>query len=166
MVSSWYHIGCHCWCSRGAFEMRLRCVWVHWKIEVLGTAWNTRLRCSLAIPKKFRCSFEVQSSEFWWVPKKFRCLFEERSSDSRLTQWAATWDWLLPNTKVRYSTRSSAFEGACGAKWLGTRTMCPEGTVADKYREVSHQISYWISFRMPPESCLGTNFRPQLWPFL
>ena len=27
-----------------------------------------------------------------------------------------------------------------------------------KYREVSHQISHQISFRMPPESCLGTHF--------
>ena len=103
----------------------------NWKIEILGTAWNTRLSCSLAIPKKFRCSFEVQSTEFWWVPTKLRCSFELRSGDSRVTQIVAVWDWVLPNTKVRYSTRSSTFEGACGAKWLGTRTMCPEGTVAD-----------------------------------
>ena len=27
-----------------------------------------------------------------------------------------------------------------------------------KSREVSHQISHQVSFRMPPESCLGTNF--------
>ena len=53
-------------------------------------------------------------------------------SDSRQAQVAASGDWALPNTKVRYSTRTSAFEGACGAKCLGTRARCPEGTVADK----------------------------------
>ena len=31
-----------------------------------------------------------------------------------------------------------------------------------KYRGVSHLLAHQISFRMPPESCLGTNFRPQL----
>ena len=31
-----------------------------------------------------------------------------------------------------------------------------------KSREVSHSNSHQISFRMPPESCLGTHFRPQL----
>ena len=31
-----------------------------------------------------------------------------------------------------------------------------------KYREVSHILSHQISFRMPPESCLETNFRSQL----
>ena len=31
-----------------------------------------------------------------------------------------------------------------------------------KYREVSHSNSHQISFRMPTESCLGTDFRPQL----
>ena len=31
-----------------------------------------------------------------------------------------------------------------------------------KYREVSHLFTHQISFRMPPESCLGTNFRPLL----
>ena len=65
------------------------------------------------------------------VPKKLRCSFEVRWGDSRHTQIVAIWDWLLPNTKVRYSTRSSAFESACGAKCLGTRAMCPEFTVAD-----------------------------------
>ena len=35
-----------------------------------------------------------------------------------------------------------------------------------KYREVFHQILYQIYFRMPPESCLETNFRPQLLPYL
>ena len=29
-----------------------------------------------------------------------------------------------------------------------------------KYREVSHSKAHQISRRMPPESCLGTNFRP------
>ena len=54
-----------------------------------------------------------------------------RFRDSRQAQRAVRGDWLIPNTKVRYSSRNSAFEGACGAKCLGTRTMCPDGTVAD-----------------------------------
>ena len=29
---------------------------------------------------------------------------------------------------------------------------------AYKYREVSHLLTHQISFRMPPESCLETNF--------
>ena len=33
---------------------------------------------------------------------------------------------------------------------------------AYKSREVSHLLAHQISFRMPPESCPGTNFRPQL----
>ena len=35
-----------------------------------------------------------------------------------------------------------------------------------KSRDASHQIPHQISFRMPPESCLETHFRPQLSPFL
>ena len=78
--------------------------------------------------------------------KKLRCSFEERSADSRVTQVSATWDWLLPNTKVRHSTGNSAFQGACGAKCLGTRTMCPEGTVADMYIEPLHIEALYIGF--------------------
>jgi len=63
--------------------------------------------------------------------KKLRCSFEVRSGDSWGTQGADIRDWLVPNIKVRYSTNTSAFEGACGAKCLGTHTMCPESTVAD-----------------------------------
>ena len=31
-----------------------------------------------------------------------------------------------------------------------------------KYRGVPHVFTHQISFRLPPESCLGTHFRPQL----
>ena len=55
----------------------------------------------------------------------------------------ARWDWLLPNTKVRCSTKTSALEGACGAKCLGTRTMCPEGTVADRELQKSN-CQTWV----------------------
>ena len=34
-----------------------------------------------------------------------------------------------------------------------------------KSRGASHFFSHQISRRMPPESCLGTHFRPQLWPY-
>ena len=102
MTSSWCHTWCHGWCWRSAFEM----------------CWDAF---------EFRRAFDL----IWDALKKLRCSFEERWGDSRHTQMFARWDWLLPNTKVRYSTRNSAFEGAYGAKWLGTRTRCPEGTVAD-----------------------------------
>ena len=105
---------------------------------------------------------EPGKSGFGNAPKKLRCSFEVRSGDSRLTQIVATLDWLLPNTKVRYSTRSSAFEGACGAKCLGTRTMCPEGTVADiRKSRVSPIYSDRRSLALSRECAQSVHYRCQ-----
>ena len=116
-------------CVWDAFEMRLRCVriprcaWCVKKVAML--VWGALWRLDAF---EFRGALDVL--------KQLRCSFEERSGNSRVTIMFATLDWPLPNTKVRYSTRNSTFEGAYGAKWLGTRTRCPEGTVADFVNEL------------------------------